>query len=75
VYSTYPYFFRSLLTLRIKTWKEMEKHVGPGKPTRFIGISNFNVSMLNELLAAATVKPLVTQLPNFFAIQLYLLLL
>jgi diketogulonate reductase-like aldo/keto reductase len=40
----------------------MEKHVGPGKPTRFIGISNFNVSMLQELLKAATIKPLVSSL-------------
>lgn len=38
----------------------MEKFVGEpgsGKPTRFIGISNFNVSMIDELLAAATIKP------------------
>lgn len=42
----------------------MEKQVGEpgsGKPTRFIGISNFNVSMIEELLAAATIKPKVKQ--------------
>jgi diketogulonate reductase-like aldo/keto reductase len=38
----------------------MEKHVGEGKPTRYIGISNFNVSMLNELLAVAKIKPMVS---------------
>jgi diketogulonate reductase-like aldo/keto reductase len=49
----------------IPTWKEMEKLVTPGNAaikgkTRFIGISNFNVSQLNDLLAAATIKPKVS---------------
>jgi diketogulonate reductase-like aldo/keto reductase len=44
----------------VETWKEMEKHVGEtGKPTRYIGISNFNETMLDELLKAATIKPKV----------------
>jgi len=51
----------------IPTWKEMEKIVAPGNAavkgkTRFIGISNFNVSQLEDLLAAATIKPKVHQI-------------
>jgi diketogulonate reductase-like aldo/keto reductase len=48
----------------VPTWKEMEKLVSPGNAVvkgkaRFIGISNFNVSQLEELLASATIKPKV----------------
>ncbi|KAF2397276.1 Aldo/keto reductase [Trichodelitschia bisporula] len=50
----------------IPTWKEMEKIVSAknapeaGK-TRFIGISNFNVTQLEDLLKAASIKPKVHQ--------------
>ena len=39
----------------------MEKYAGEGKLTRYIGISNFNVTQLDEVLAAATIKPKVHQ--------------
>jgi diketogulonate reductase-like aldo/keto reductase len=50
----------------VATWKEMEKFVAPGNApvkgkTRFIGISNFNLSQLNELVASATIKPKVRE--------------
>jgi diketogulonate reductase-like aldo/keto reductase len=50
----------------VSTWKEMEKIVAPGNAavkgkTRFIGISNFNVSQLEELLKSTSVKPEVTR--------------
>jgi alcohol dehydrogenase (NADP+) len=35
----------------------MEKLVRPDGPTRFIGISNFNETQVDELLASATIKP------------------
>jgi alcohol dehydrogenase (NADP+) len=51
----------------VATWKEMEKLVAPNNAavkgkTRFIGISNFNVSQLHELVASATIKPKVHQI-------------
>jgi len=54
-YSEYDY---------IPTWKEMEKIVAPGNKavkgkSRYIGISNFNVTQLEDLLASTTVKPKV----------------
>jgi len=53
----------------IPTWKAMEKLVSPGNAaikgkTRFIGISNFNVTQLEDLLKAATIKPKVRT--NFY---------
>lgn len=39
----------------------MEKYAGEGKLTRYIGISNFNQTQLDELLAAATIVPKVHQ--------------
>jgi diketogulonate reductase-like aldo/keto reductase len=49
----------------VSTWKEMEKLVAPANAavkgkTRYIGISNFNVSQLEDLLASTSVKPKVT---------------
>jgi diketogulonate reductase-like aldo/keto reductase len=51
----------------LETWKEMEKLVSkdnePEKgKTRFIGISNFNVTQLKDLVAAASIKPKVHQI-------------
>jgi len=51
----------------IATWKAMEKLVAPGNvatkgKTRFIGISNFNVTQIEDLLKAATIKPKVHQI-------------
>jgi alcohol dehydrogenase (NADP+) len=42
-------------------WKGMEKLVRPEKGTRFIGISNFNPTQLEDLLKTATIKPKVHQ--------------
>lgn len=39
----------------------MEKLVRPGGPVRFIGVSNFSPKQMDELLAAATIKPKVHQ--------------
>jgi alcohol dehydrogenase (NADP+) len=39
----------------------MEKLITPGGPVRFIGISNHSPSQVEELLAAATIKPFVHQ--------------
>ncbi|KAE9988883.1 hypothetical protein EG328_005593 [Venturia inaequalis] len=45
----------------VATWKEMEKYAGEGKLTRFIGISNFNQTQVDDLLASATIMPKVHQ--------------
>lgn len=44
----------------IDTWREMEKLVEKGL-TRSIGVANFTVSMLVDLLSYAKVKPVVNQ--------------
>ena len=44
----------------IGAWKDMEKAVAAGK-VKSIGISNFESERLEELLAAATIKPSVLQ--------------
>ena len=44
----------------IEAWKDMEKAVATGK-VKSIGISNFESERLEELLAAATIKPSVLQ--------------
>ncbi|KAI8927617.1 NADP-dependent oxidoreductase domain-containing protein [Entophlyctis helioformis] len=43
-----------------QTWRAMEKLVDEGK-TRAIGVSNFNIRNLKELLAYARIKPAVNQ--------------
>jgi len=40
----------------VDTWRNMEKLV-TSKTARFIGISNFNVEQVNDLLRSATIKP------------------
>jgi diketogulonate reductase-like aldo/keto reductase len=49
------------LTAADQTWKRMEKLVKPDGPVRFIGVSNFSPTQMEELLAAATVRPAVHQ--------------
>jgi len=44
-----------------QVWQGMEKLVRPEKGTRFIGISNFNPTQLEDLLKIATIKPKVHQ--------------
>eukprot|EP01133_Synstelium_polycarpum_P000367 gene367-427_t len=44
----------------VDTWREMEKLVEAGL-VRSIGVSNFNVQALNDMLAYATIKPAVNQ--------------
>ncbi|KAI0710093.1 Aldo/keto reductase [Earliella scabrosa] len=44
----------------IETWRDMEGLLGTGK-VKAIGVSNFSVKTLNELLAHATVVPAVNQ--------------
>jgi alcohol dehydrogenase (NADP+) len=39
----------------------MEKLVRPNGPARFIGVSNFSPKQMEEILAAATIKPKVHQ--------------
>lgn len=51
----------------LETWREMEKLVSANNApekgkTRFIGISNFNVSQLEDLVAQAQIKPKVHQI-------------
>lgn len=45
----------------VKTWQIMEKLLATGK-TKAIGVSNFNVRRLKEVLAVAKVKPAVNQI-------------
>ncbi|KAJ5176109.1 uncharacterized protein N7482_001986 [Penicillium canariense] len=47
----------------VTTWKSMEKLVGSGK-ARAIGVSNYSVQYLEELLAQATVTPAANQIEN-----------
>ncbi|TKA76951.1 D-galacturonate reductase [Cryomyces minteri] len=47
----------------IKTWKEMEKLAKTGK-VKAIGVANFSVKYLEELLHDATVIPAVNQIEN-----------
>ncbi|PYI21996.1 aldo/keto reductase family protein [Aspergillus japonicus CBS 114.51] len=47
----------------VDTWKSMEKLVGAGK-TKAIGVCNYSVPYLRELLAQATVVPAVNQIEN-----------
>ncbi|KAK9473257.1 NADP-dependent oxidoreductase domain-containing protein [Dipodascopsis tothii] len=44
-----------------ETWKAMEKLVTSGK-VRSIGVSNFTIEKLQEVLAVATIKPAVNQI-------------
>jgi alcohol dehydrogenase (NADP+) len=46
----------------VETWKEMEKLLKPGGPTRFIGVSNMSPKQMEEILAAATIKPAIHQI-------------
>lgn len=51
----------------VATWQAMEKLVSPGHAAikgkaRYIGISNFNVTQVQELLKAATIMPKVRPL-------------
>lgn len=47
----------------IKTWKEMEKLVKTGK-TKAIGISNYSIKFLDELLPHVEIVPAVNQIEN-----------
>ena len=47
----------------VTTWKSMEKLVGSGK-VRAIGVSNYSVKYLEELLPQATVVPAANQIEN-----------
>jgi diketogulonate reductase-like aldo/keto reductase len=51
-----------------EVWKEMEGVKNDGL-TRSIGVSNFNVSALNEILDVATIKPAVNQVSRFVSIR------
>ncbi|ORX47339.1 Aldo/keto reductase [Piromyces finnis] len=44
----------------INTWREMEKLYKSGK-AKAIGVSNFNIDMLNDLLEKAEIKPVMNQ--------------
>jgi len=46
----------------VEMWQKMERLVGPNKPTRHIGISNFNITQIEELLRVARIKPFVHQI-------------
>lgn len=46
-----------------KTWKEMEKLLKTGK-TKAIGVANFSVPFLEELLKDASVTPAANQIEN-----------
>jgi glycerol 2-dehydrogenase (NADP+) len=47
----------------MQTWKQMEALLKTGK-TRAIGVCNYSVKYLNELLREATVTPAVNQIEN-----------
>ncbi|KAJ5329080.1 hypothetical protein N7541_000790 [Penicillium brevicompactum] len=47
----------------VTTWKSMEKLVGNGK-VKAIGVSNYSVQYLEELLPQATIVPAVNQIEN-----------
>ena len=44
-----------------QVWKQMESLVSSGK-NRYIGVSNFKVNQLEELLSGCSVKPFVNQI-------------
>lgn len=54
-------FFRLSDTPVTLTWKGMERLVTTGK-TKAIGVSNFNIRRLEELLGACTIAPAVNQI-------------
>jgi glycerol 2-dehydrogenase (NADP+) len=47
----------------LQTWKQMENLVGTGK-VKAIGVSNYSVKYLEELVSHATVIPAVNQIEN-----------
>ncbi|KAJ5427045.1 hypothetical protein N7465_002115 [Penicillium sp. CMV-2018d] len=47
----------------VTTWKSMEKLVGTGK-VKAIGVSNYSVKFLEELLPQATIVPAANQIEN-----------
>ncbi|SMY19805.1 unnamed protein product [Zymoseptoria tritici ST99CH_1A5] len=47
----------------VKTWQEMEKLVKTGK-TKAIGVSNYSVKFLEELLPQASIVPAANQIEN-----------
>ena len=49
-----------LSSLDIEAWRAIEAQVGAGR-TRFVGVSNFSLEQLRELLALATVAPRFVQ--------------
>jgi diketogulonate reductase-like aldo/keto reductase len=51
---------------RRATWKGMEKAVNDGL-TRAIGLSNFNVEYMTEIMAGAEIPPAVNQVCFVFA--------
>jgi glycerol 2-dehydrogenase (NADP+) len=46
-----------------QTWEELEKVLKTGK-TKAIGVSNYSVKFLEELLSKATITPAVNQIEN-----------
>lgn len=44
----------------LDTWKAMEKCVSSGL-TKSIGLSNFNIRQLKDILEVASIKPVVNQ--------------
>ncbi|KAL7046387.1 hypothetical protein ACKWTF_002557 [Chironomus riparius] len=45
----------------LDTWKAMEKLVGPGRPVKSIGLSNFNSEQITRILENCDIKPVVNQ--------------
>lgn len=50
-----------------ETWKAMERLVEKGL-VKAIGLSNFNSQQINDVIAAATIKPAALQVRNVIVI-------
>ena len=53
----------------LDTWKEMEKLVDAGL-VKAIGVSNFNISRIQDLMSKARIKPSYLQVYNVYSLLL-----
>ncbi|XP_050497445.1 dihydrodiol dehydrogenase 3-like isoform X1 [Diabrotica virgifera virgifera] len=55
-------------TDHISLWKKMEEQVEAGR-TKFIGVSNFNISQIKKIIKIATLKPVCSQVEMHASFQ------
>lgn len=51
----------------LDTWKAMEQCVHSGL-TKSIGVANFNIEQLTNILKIAKIKPVVNQVPTYILV-------